>query len=74
MTVTAHFDGRVFVPDCPVDLPIGRRVRLVLEPELPNAPLADLLAELDKLPPNPNWPEDGAAQHDHYLHGTPKQQ
>lgn len=73
MTVTAHFDGRVFVPDGPVDLPVGRRVRLVLEAEEEQAPsLAGLVAEIRQLPDNPNWPEDGAAQHDHYLYGTPK--
>jgi hypothetical protein len=32
MTVSAHFDGRVFVPDRPVDLPVGHRVRVVPEP------------------------------------------
>jgi hypothetical protein len=41
MTVSAHFDGRVFVPDGPVDLPVGHRVRLVPEvdagPELDGA-------------------------------------
>lgn len=30
MTVTAHFDGQVFVPDGPVALPIGRKVRVEL--------------------------------------------
>jgi hypothetical protein len=41
MTVTAHFDGRVFVPDGPVDLPVGQRVQLIPEadagPELDGA-------------------------------------
>lgn len=41
MTVSAHFDGRVFVPDGPVDLPVGHRVQLVPEvdagPELDGA-------------------------------------
>jgi hypothetical protein len=32
MTVGAHFDGRVFVPDGPIDLPVGSRVRAVPEP------------------------------------------
>ena len=32
MTVNAHFDGQVFVPDGPVDLPVGHRVRVVPEP------------------------------------------
>jgi len=30
--MSAHFDGRVFVPDGPVPLPIGRRVRVEVEP------------------------------------------
>ena len=32
MTVGAHFDGRVFVPDGPIDLPVGRRVRVIFDP------------------------------------------
>ena len=32
MTMTAHFDGQVFVPDRPVELPVGRRVRVEVEP------------------------------------------
>jgi hypothetical protein len=73
MTVTAHFNGTVFVPDEPVDLPVGRRVRVILEPITgPGPPLSGLLAALQQLPENPDWPADGAAQHDHYLYGTPK--
>jgi hypothetical protein len=41
MTIGAHFDGRVFVPDGPIDLPVGHRVRVVPEsvagPELDRA-------------------------------------
>jgi len=33
-----------------------------------------LLEMLDKLPVNPDLPEDFAEQHDHYLYGTPKRQ
>jgi len=29
-TVSAHFDGRVFVPDGPVSLPVGTRVTLAI--------------------------------------------
>jgi hypothetical protein len=32
MSIPAHFDGRVFVPDHPTMLPIGRKVRVELEP------------------------------------------
>ena len=76
MTVTARFDGRVFVPEGPVDLPVGHMVRVVLEPingAIESRPLAALAAALEQLPANPDWPADGAAQHDHYLYGTPKQ-
>ncbi len=75
-TVKARFDGRVFVPDGPVDLPVGCELVITLpapgtgEPaDHPLVGLADLLA---RFPENPQWPTDGAAQHDHYLYGTPK--
>jgi hypothetical protein len=29
-TLNAHFDGRVFVPDEPVDLPVGKPVKVFL--------------------------------------------
>lgn len=43
MTVSARFDGRVFVPDGPIDLPVGHRVWVVPEPAS---------AELDDAPPD----------------------
>jgi len=75
-TVKARYDGRVFVPETPVDLPVG----WVLEIPLPNGtsaaatktPLAELGELIDRLPSDPDWPPDAAAQHDHYLYGTPK--
>jgi hypothetical protein len=76
MTVKARFDGRVFVPDEPVNLPIGF---VVVIPETPVEPASTEVTPLAKLaeiarmfPENPDWPEDGAAQHDHYLYGMPK--
>jgi hypothetical protein len=58
-----------------VNLPVGH----VLEISLPSPaeagakpPLRELADRLSTLPANPDWPEDGAAQHDHYLYGTPK--
>lgn len=74
--VKARFDGRVFVPEGPVNLPAGAVVRIsVLEAEPPaseDKPLAALAELLEKFPSDPNWPPDAAAQHDHYLYGTPK--
>jgi hypothetical protein len=75
-TVKARFDGRVFVPQEPVDLPVGMELEIVLPRSVPNGTdngsLAALTESLEKLPVNPDWPADGAAQHDHYLYGTPK--
>lgn len=67
-----HFDGKVIVPDEPVELPAGElRVSVeIAEPE--DRPLMRLVRALEKLPPNPQARTDGAAQHDHYLYGTPK--
>jgi hypothetical protein len=36
--ISAHFDGKVIVPDEPVQLPVGQRLRVVLEVESPTAP------------------------------------
>jgi hypothetical protein len=30
-TINAHFDGKVFVPDEPVDLPVGAHLRVHVE-------------------------------------------
>ncbi len=75
-TIKARFDGRVFVPEGPVDLPVGCELEIALPApaekgpaKLPLVALADLLG---RFPENPQWPADGAAQHDHYLYGTPK--
>lgn len=32
MPIGAHFDGRAFVPDGPIDLPVGQRVSVLVEP------------------------------------------
>lgn len=78
MIVKARFDGRVFVPEEPVDLPPGSVVEIPIAPadEGPGdlRPLARLAEIAEQFPANPDWPEDGAAQHDHYLYGTPKKQ
>ena len=74
--VKAQFDGRVFVPEGPVDLPVGSWVEIPIEEERATEPserpLMRLLEVLDRFPENPDWPVDGASQHDHYLYGTPK--
>ncbi len=69
----AHFDGKALIPDEPVDLPVNCALEIDVKPVMAGkASLADLASQLDKLPTNPDWPADGAEQHDHYLYATPK--
>jgi hypothetical protein len=69
-TIAAHFDGKVIVPDEPVQLPVGQPLRVCLELAEPFAPR---FAELSQFAADlPDAPSDLAAQHDHYLYGSPK--
>jgi hypothetical protein len=73
ITVRARFDGHVFIPESPVDLPAGAELELTITaPPPPPRPLAELADLVGRVEENPDWPPDGAAQHDHYLYGTPK--
>jgi len=73
----ARFDGRVLIPEDPVDLPTEWVIELQARPLTGVKPKTGLqrLAEIAaKYPPGPESPQDGAAQHDHYLYGTPKRE
>ena len=74
MTVNAHFDGKVIIPDEPLDLQPNQALILRIEPvretgrraeESVLTWLAAHAAESDTLP------TDLADQHDHYLYGCP---
>lgn len=75
-----EFDGHVFVPQQPVDLPAGYKVTVNVENGAAPAkePVAgktalQKLADLAKsFPPDSDLPADYASQVDHYLYGTPK--
>jgi hypothetical protein len=75
-TVKARFDGRVFVPETPVDLPTGSVVEIPLRPSpppgSPRTPLMALAEIAHQFPDDPDMPTDAAAQVDHYLYGSPK--
>jgi hypothetical protein len=73
-TLTVVFDGEVFRPTEPVDLPADTTYRVTIEEdratELDNElPLMKYLRMAQTL----DLPEDFAEQHDHYLYGTPRQ-
>ena len=75
MTLRAHFDGKVPVPDEPVNLPVNCALEVQVKPvgALPAAgkSLGRLLALARQFPVT-DGAADGAAQHDHYLYGLPK--
>ncbi len=76
MTVLkAHFDGKVLVPDEPVDLPMNCALEVRVMPVTQNEEEGNSLRRLleaAKSFPVPQGPVDGAEQHDHYLYGLPK--
>lgn len=69
-TITARFDGKVFVPDEPLQFPVGQSIQFQVElPDSPTPRFSELLTLEADLP---DAPSDLAAQVDHYLYGTPK--
>jgi len=68
--ISAHFDGRVIVPDEPLNLPSGQRLRVEIE-KVGNSSgrFSDLKQFATDLP---DAPSDLASQHDHYLYEQPK--
>ena len=74
MSYEGEVRNGVVVLDEGAALTEGTRVRVepLARDTVPDRPLAALAHALRQLPENPDWPADGAAQHDHYLYGTPK--
>lgn len=69
MVIEGRIENGVVVFDQPVSLPNGTPVRVEI------VPAGKTLAERYKnvIGAGVDLPEDMAKQHDHYLHGTPKQ-
>jgi predicted DNA-binding antitoxin AbrB/MazE fold protein len=64
--IRAHFDGRVFVPEEPVDCPKGTPVCITVE----DNGREDVLARIARLARPGGLPADFSEQHDHYVKGT----
>ena len=83
-TLKVRFDGRVLIPETPLDLPQNQILEIHLEDAAPDAngktqqdsarkSTLEALVEISRdFPDDPDTPTDLAAQHDHYLYGTPK--
>ncbi|HXP88661.1 MAG TPA: hypothetical protein VN841_28280 [Bryobacteraceae bacterium] len=72
MTVNAHFDGKVIIPDEPLDLPPNQALIVQIQPvdardEIVREPALSWLA--DHAVENDTLPADLAERHDHYLYG-----
>jgi len=71
-TLTAVFDGQVLRPEGPVDLKPNARYQLIIEREVREIGDQDAWETLEQLAGTVQGPDDWAAEHDHYLYGTPK--
>jgi hypothetical protein len=60
ISLNAHYDGKVIIPDAPLNLPANQRVRISVEPiesavvSHKPATFSKLIGEALKTPPNPN--------------------
>ena len=73
ITVEAVYENGVLKPAQPLPLEEHEKVRITVEQQQP--PLAErIVARALALPPHvlDSLPDDLAAQHDHYLYGTPR--
>ena len=74
MTVSAHFDGKVIVPDEPLDLPPNQALILQIQAVGGNGEQGEE-SVLSWLAANAidseALPSDLADRHDHYLYGRP---
>ncbi len=71
-TIEAIFDGQVFRPANPLDLPSDTRCRLTVE-TLPTTGSGDVWSLLAQAAGSIEAPADWANQRNHYLYGVPKE-
>ena len=73
-TLRARFDGKVLIPEGPVDLPVNQVLELRIDATPSDGPsnLKELAEFVESFPQTDGPVRDGAAQHDHYLYGAPK--
>jgi hypothetical protein len=72
MTVQGTLNNGSIVLDTALSLPEGTRVEVVVKPLERGSGQPTFLDLLEFAGCMPDMPADFAAQHDHYIHGTPK--
>jgi hypothetical protein len=70
-TLTAVFDGQVLRPDTPLHLERNVRYVITIIPQIEPATKGNVWDLLDEATGTVDAPPDWAAEHDHYLYGTP---
>jgi hypothetical protein len=75
IALKGHYDGKVIVPDEPVDLPTGEpliiTLKLIRKPK--KSKRKSVLEWMEEnAVADDGFPPDLAHEHDHYLYGTPK--
>ena len=71
-TLTVVFDGEVLRPEDTIDLKLNGRYRVTVEDEVEIAEEQSAWEVLEQFAGTVEAPEDWAAEHDHYLYGSPK--
>jgi hypothetical protein len=71
-TFEVIYDGNVFRPETPPDLQPNTRCVISIQEVLPEASSGSAWDVLESLTGTVEAPDDWAAEHDHYLYGTPK--
>ncbi len=71
-TIVVLFDGVVLRPETPLELETDRRYVATLVPAESGAEGENAWDVLDTLAGTVEAPADWAAEHDHYLYGTPR--
>lgn len=71
-TATVVFDGKVLRPDAPLLLKRNNRYLITIQEMPVSATAQDAWDILTELTGSVEAPADWAAEHDHYLYGTPK--
>lgn len=77
LAIRGHFDGKVIVPDEPVDFPDGQELIVHLEPvtEPVQQNANAFFGSADQyMVDDPSLPTDLGKQLDHYLYGSPKRE
>jgi hypothetical protein len=73
-TATVTYDGQVLRPDLPLNLKPNSRYMITIQDDPTTLAEGDAWDVLEMLTGAVDAPPDWAAEHDHYLYGSPKKQ